>query len=142
MRTWPSLFFVTFAAVIICTSCGGSTPAPQSTAGMAVGATALDGSSFDIVLEMPGETPEKDTINFAGGKFESAVCTPLGFPKWTPYQTRAAGGATEFLVITRHPSGTTMDWKGSVRGDKVEGTVVRTLEGKVSTGPFKGNRRK
>ena len=97
MKTWPCRYFVALAAIIVCSSCGGSTPAPQSTAGMAVGPAALDGASFDIVLEMPGEAPEKDTINFAGGKFESAVCTPLGFPKWTPYQTRVAGGATEFF---------------------------------------------
>ena len=142
MSTWPGRFFVILAAIIVCTSCAGSTPAPISTAGMAGGASALDGASFDIVLEMPGEMPEKDTINFAGGKFESAVCTPLGFPKWTPYLTRAAGGATEFTVITRHPAGTVMDWKGSVSGDRVEGIVVRTLDGKVSTGPFKGSRRK
>lgn len=133
MKTRTCWLLMALAAVVL-VACAGSPPG--------AGTATLDGSSFDIVLEMPGEQPEKDTINFAAGKFESAVCTPLGFPKWTPYQAREAGGAIEFTVITRHPAGTIMDWKGAARGDSITGTVVRTLEGKVSTGNFKGSRRR
>lgn len=132
MKTSRILICCSLLALVVCAACAGSSPGPAST-------STLDGKSYAIVLEMPGEAPEKDVINFTGGKFESAVCTPLGFPKWTAYVERQAGEAMEFTVTTRHPSGTTMDWKGTVRGGSIEGRVVRTMEGKTATGTFKGS---
>lgn len=138
MTNFPRFLVVTLAAIALAAACAGSTPSPQPSAA----GSLLDGQSFDIVMTYPGEAAEKDTVNFAGGKFESAVCTPLGFPKWTPYEARAAGGATEFSVVTRHPDGTTMDWRGTVRDAGIEGKIVRTMKGKAASGTFKGSRRK
>jgi|CZKU01.1.fsa_nt_gi hypothetical protein len=115
-------------------SASGPAPATPSTAG------ALDGTSYDVVLEFPAAPAEKDTLRFANQAFESTACTGLGFPRWTPYGARQDAGATTFHVKTVHPSGTTMDWTGSVKGDAVDGTVNRTMNGHTEALPFKGAR--
>ncbi len=142
--------FAPLAFVSILVACGGSSatnPTPSAptgtttttTGGMASSApSSIDGKSYDITLSIPGENPEKDTLNFAQGKFESAACTPLGFPKWTDYAASPEGDGTTFHVTTHHPSGTVMEWRGTTHGDTVEGTATRTMNGKTETGTFKG----
>jgi hypothetical protein len=133
---------ILFAALVA--ACGGSsttsTPstAPVGTTGPTASTGLLDGKSYEVTLDVPGEKPEKDTLNFADGKFESTACTGFGFPKWSQYAATTEGEKTTFHLITKHPDGTTVDWTGTVAGDNVEGTAVRTMNGKAASGRFKG----
>jgi hypothetical protein len=114
--------------------------APSPAAGAAgAAAAALDGRSYDVTLETPEAPALKDTLRFANGKFESTACTTLGFPEWSDYLVRTDADAIAFHVLAKHPSGTTMDWSGSVKGDAVDGTATRTMNGKTDVLKFKGS---
>jgi hypothetical protein len=140
---------VLFGSLLAC-ACGGassSMAAPANSPAVspeptAAGpeATALDGRSFEVMLEIPDAAPVKDTLRFTGGRFESTACTALGFPQWSTYAARANGDAIAFHVTAKHPSGTTMDWNGIVNGGVVEGTAYRTMNGKTDILKFKGSR--
>jgi hypothetical protein len=119
-------------------ACGATATAPTS-AVTTSSARGIDGTSYDVTLEFPGEAPVKDTLSFASGRFESTACTGFGFPRWTEYQARVDGGVIAFQVVTHHPQGGTVDWHGAVSGDGVEGTANRTLEGRTSAGTFRGS---
>ncbi len=80
----------------------------------------------------------KDTLHFVNGQFESSACTPLGFSKWSDYAAHPEGDSIAFHALAKHPSGSTMDWKGSIKSDAVEGTATRTMNGKTEDLKFKG----
>lgn len=137
------MFFRTSAVLVLASlsivACGGAAANAPAGSSMTAGEiSSLDGKSFEVVLAFPGEADVKDTLAFANGKFESTACTPLGFPQHTAYDARRTGDALEFHVVARHPSGTIMDWKGTVKGGSVEGTATRTMNGQTVTAPFKG----
>jgi hypothetical protein len=118
-------------------ACGGASVASPPASVPA--ASPLDGRSYDVTLEIPGAPAQKDALNFADGRFESTACTSLGFPKWSDYAAHREADATTFHALAKHPSGTTMDWNGSVHGDAVEGTAIRTMNGKSDALTFKGS---
>ena len=118
--------------------CGG---AMAGTTAATPSVAPLDGSAFDVTLAFPGEAPVKDTLRFQGGRFELTACTAVGFPEWSDYRAEVEAGAVAFAAIARSPDGTTMDWKGTVNGDAVEGTATRTLSGHTTTGAVHGARR-
>jgi hypothetical protein len=129
-------------AVVVLSSlafaCGGATrpvASPTMTAG--IPETSLEGRSFDVTLDAP-DGATKDTLRFAQGKFESTTCTPMGFAQWTDYATNMEAGATKFRVVTRHPQGTQIAWEGTVRGEAIEGTATRTMNGKTEAAKFSG----
>jgi hypothetical protein len=137
LRIWSPLLVV--SALCACgATTGTATPSPTVAA---PGATnpALDGRAYEVVLAFPDAPPQKDTLRFANGKFESTDCTTLGFPQWSDYTAQAAGDAIPFHVLAKHPSGTTMDWSGTVKGDAVDGTVHRAMNGKTDVLTFKGS---
>jgi hypothetical protein len=122
------------------TACGGGIDGARPGNAAAPGPTSatLDGRSYDVTLEAPDEAPKKDTLRFSGGKFESTACTALGFPEWSDYVAQAQGNEVAFQATTRHPSGTTLTWKGSIQGDAVDGTANRAMNGKTDVLHFKG----
>jgi len=131
-----------FALVTSTLACGcASSPmgaaAPANTA--VVAADALDGKSYEVTLSMPGEQPEKDTLVFNGGKFQSTACTGFGFPAWTEYTASGDPSAIAFHVTTHHPSGGSIDWNGIVHRDSIEGRGARTMNGKTDLGTFTGS---
>jgi hypothetical protein len=99
----------------------------------------LDGRSYEVTLEIPDASPVKDTLRFTNGKFESTACTSLGFPQWSDYAARMNGREVAFHVLAKHPSGTTIDWNGSIHGDAVDGKADRTTNGKTDVLRFKGS---
>jgi hypothetical protein len=125
-------------ASIALAGCGGATTGPTTPAS---GASPLDGTAYEVTLAFPGEAPVKDTLRFQAGHFESTACTAVGFPEWSDYRAQIDAGAIAFAVLARNPDGTTMDWKGTVSGDAVEGTATRTLAGQASTASVHGTRR-
>jgi hypothetical protein len=126
-----------FCSLLGCAGASSAATPSVSPAPSAQG-TPLDGQSFDVMLEIPDAPAVKDTLRFANGKFESTACTTLGFPEWSDYSTRPSPDAVVFHVLTHHPSGTTMNWNGTVKGAAVDGTAKRTMNGKTDVLAFKG----
>ncbi len=137
------IFGVLVSSTLACGGANNEPASPINTTGTSMNATtpgAMDGKTYDVMLTIPGEKPASDTLKFAGGKFESSACTPLGFPQWTAYT--AGSDPSEFQVTTQHTDGTTMGWKGKIKGDTIEGTAVRTMKGTPATGTFTGTLKK
>jgi hypothetical protein len=121
--------------------CAGAAPNAAAPNAVPASASVLDGSTYDVVLDMPGEDPIKDTLTFNAGRFESSVCTGFGFPKWSEYRAQRDADAIAFALVTHHPDGGSVEWNGSVKGSSVTGTAKRTMNGKTVSGSFKGNAR-
>ncbi len=120
-----------------CRSSGNAMPASTTTTTTgAVSSPGLDGKSYDVVLELAGEQPLKDSLRFSNGKFESTACTAVGFPEWTDYTVTPRRDRTTFHVVTTNPEGVTMDWTGRSTPNGIEGSVVRVAEGRMVTGHF------
>ena len=102
-------------------------------AGAAIAAPggALDGRKFKAESGEKGKAKaEDDEISFAGGLFHSKGCDAYGF-KPGAYKTTTKDGVTTFTAETVSPKEGTIRWKGSVTGDRVEGTYVWTKAGQA-----------
>jgi hypothetical protein len=117
--------------------CGGASSGTTANDPSTMGAQSLEGHAFAVTLVEEGQAPVKDTLKFAGGKFESTVCTPLGFPT-SDYTSKSEGDATDFHALAKHPDGTTVEWQGHIQGKTIQGTATRTMSGKTSVGKFTG----
>jgi hypothetical protein len=124
-------------------ACGGAaatnSPGAASPASAAPESAGLDGKSFQVMLQIPDANAVADTLRFDRGQFESTACTGMGFPQWSQYAAQPDGETVAFHVLTKHPSGTTMDWNGRIKGRDVEGTANRTMNGKTEVLTFKGS---
>lgn len=92
---------------------------------MAFAQGALDGRRFDSKLGVVGK-PEhvpRDILTFAGGLFHSSDCDQYGYNK-SRYQTAAQGDGTSFETETVSEEYGRNVWKGVVRGNTIEGTMV------------------
>ena len=92
---------------------------------MAAAQGALDGRRFDTQAGMTGKPAHiaKDILSFTDGKFHSSDCDQYGYDRGA-YRASADGGAVTFEVETRSEQYGRNVWKGVVRGDTVEGTMV------------------
>jgi hypothetical protein len=129
-----------FSSCLAVAACGAASPSP-SVPPSAPAAASLDGKSYEVNLQFPGEAPIKDVLSFDSGKFESSACTSLGFPKWTDYRAEPNGGAIAFHVETHNPKGPSVEWDGTVAGASAAGKAKRTIEGKTDLGTFAGSAR-
>jgi len=64
---------------------------------------------------------------FKDGKFISENCKPYGFVEG-PYWLRFDKDSVHFFAELKSPTHGTMVWKGTVKGDKIEGNLVWTRE--------------
>jgi len=86
---------------------------------------ALDGRVFGayIVREDAAEGQQLgDKLAFGDGMFSSALCRQYNFSD-APYWVRIEGEQIHFLVELNSPTDGTMLWKGTIRGDSLEGTM-------------------
>ena len=96
---------------------------------VAVGAgaqsTSLDGQRFVGDLGEKGKAADErnDMISFANGQFHSAACDKWNFSK-AKYTATRAGDAIAFEAETVSDSDGRMVWRGTVKGDELEGTFV------------------
>ena len=92
---------------------------------MAAAQGALDGRRFDTQAGMTGKPAHiaKDILSFTDGKFHSSDCDQYGYDRGA-YRASSDGGAMTFEVETRSEQYGRNVWKGVVRGDTVEGTMV------------------
>ena len=90
----------------------------------------LDGRAFVAEAGEKGkEADEKgDVITFQGGRFHSSACDQFGYGKGA-YRAVAAGDAITFETETASEKDGRLVWKGTVRGDAIEGTFVHYRKG-------------
>lgn len=92
---------------------------------------ALDGKSYSGMLGEKGKTKgDKDDFVFKEGTFHSTACDAYGFGA-AAYTAREEAGAIAFEATTHSAKEGDMEWKGAVKGDAVEGTVVWKKAGKA-----------
>ncbi len=92
---------------------------------------SLDGRRFDGVFLERGKTSgDADTLTFQGGRFRSSACDRYGYSD-APYKASAAGDAVAFEAETVSPKYGKLQWKGVVRGDKLDATATSLREGKA-----------
>jgi hypothetical protein len=64
------------------------------------------------------------------GGFARPAATPCGFTE-TPYTVSQSDVSTNFEAESHSPKEETMKWKGTVKGDTIEGTAVWTKNGQA-----------
>jgi hypothetical protein len=99
-------------------------------AGALAQAAVLDGKVFVADAGLKGkEADEKgDVITFKDGKFHSSACDQWGYGKGA-YRTTAASDGMSFEAETTSEKDGRLVWKGTVRGDAIEGTFVHYRKG-------------
>ena len=83
----------------------------------------LDGATFEGTMTEAGKSKaDKDTFVFKDGKFRSTACDAYGFTE-TPYTAAVSDVDTRFEAVATSPKEGTMKWKGTVKGNMIEGTA-------------------
>jgi hypothetical protein len=103
----------------------------------------LDGKTFAGAMTEKGKAKgDKDTFLFRDGKFRSTACDAYGFTE-APYTVAESDVSTTFEAEATSPKEGTMKWKGTVKGDSVEGTAVWIKKGQADIlYTFKGTLKK
>lgn len=93
-------------------------------------APALDGKIFIADAGEKGKAADEkgDVITFKDGKFHSSLCDQWGYGKGD-YKTTALGDALVFETETTSAKDGRLVWKGTVRGDQIEGTFMHYRKG-------------
>jgi hypothetical protein len=93
-------------------------------------AANLDGRSFDGVFLQRGKTSgDADTLTFKDGRFRSSACDRYGYSD-APYKTMADGDGLRFEAETQSAKYGKLVWNGTVRGGKLDATVMMVQAGK------------
>jgi hypothetical protein len=93
-------------------------------------ANGLDGRSFQGVFLERGKTSgDADTLTFKDGRFRSSACDRYGYSD-APYKVSTVGDTTRFETETQSPKYGKLLWNGTVRGGKLDATVMMVREGK------------
>ena len=95
------------------------------------GAGPLDGTTFQAEIKDMGKAQgDSDTLVFADGKFRSMAGDAHGFDA-ASYKATQAGNAWTFTAETRSPTRGTITWRGTIKGNVIEGTATRSKDGKT-----------
>ena len=90
----------------------------------------LDGRSFEgVVLERGKTSGDADTLIFERGRFRSTACDRYGYGDGS-YRTRGAGDGIAFEAETESAQYGKLRWAGTVRGEKLDGTLTMVRDGK------------
>lgn len=86
---------------------------------------ALDGKVFITDIGFKGKDAHEkgDVLTFKDGKFHSSNCDQYGYNKGE-YKTNTQGDATTFETETYSEKYGRLAWKGTVRGDQIEGNFT------------------
>ena len=96
------------------------------------GSSLLDGRRFEgVVLERGKTTGDADTLIFERGLFRSTACDRYGYGDG-PYSARAAGDSLAFEAETESAQHGKLRWAGTVRGEKLDGTLTMLRDGKAT----------
>lgn len=100
-----------------------SAPASTST-------SLLDGRRFEgVVLERGKTAGDADTLTFGRGRFRSSACDRYGYGDGS-YRARAARDGLTFEAETQSTQYGKLRWAGTVRGEKLDGTLTMVRDGK------------
>ena len=90
----------------------------------------LDGKVFIADAGEKGKAADEksDLITFSEGKFHSSLCDKYGYGKGD-YKAIALGDAMVFEVETSSAKDGRLVWKGTVRGNQIEGTFIHYRKG-------------
>jgi len=100
-------------------------------AGLAAASEGLDGRWFKVEVGEKGKPKaEDDEITFTAGKLHSKACDPYGFGSGA-YKATVKDGVTSFEAETTSAKEGKIRWKGTVKGDLVEGLYVWTKAGQA-----------
>lgn len=92
---------------------------------------SLDGRRFDGVFLERGKTSgDADTLTFRDGRFRSSACDKYGYSD-AAYKATSQGDATLFEAETESARYGKLIWKGTIRGDKLDATVMSVRSGKA-----------
>jgi hypothetical protein len=93
-------------------------------------AASLDGRSFVADAGEKGKAADEkgDVLTFAAGRFHSSACDQWGYGK-AAYRASADGEAIGFETETSSEKDGRLVWKGTVRGDTIEGTFIHHPKG-------------
>lgn len=132
-RFVAATFVVALLLAAIIWSQSSVNPDPEKIEPSVAGAGPLDGLQFlaRIVRDDADENGENgalgDQLAFSDGKFSSAICRRYNFAD-APYWVRTEGGEVHFLAELTSPTDGRMVWKGTIRGDTLEGTMRWTKQ--------------
>ena len=91
----------------------------------------LDGRTFQGVFIERGKTSgDADTLTFKGGRFRSSACDQYGYSD-APYKTAGTRDNMSFEAETQSPKYGKLVWNGTVRGGKLDATVMMLRDGKA-----------
>jgi hypothetical protein len=94
-------------------------------------AASLDGRRFEGIFLQRGKTSgDADTITFANGRFRSGACDRYGYGD-AAYRATTQGDSVAFEAETLSPKYGRLQWKGMVRGNKLDATALMLQEGKA-----------
>ncbi|TPW19398.1 MAG: hypothetical protein FD126_2727 [Elusimicrobia bacterium] len=106
-----------------------------------MGLSALEETVWEVRVGVAPFFPfaPKDTLAFDRGRFTSARALAGGT---MPAGYQGAGGGGSWEARLRNPDGSTSQWQGSVRGERIKGVVTVTrADGSIKTYKFRGRRR-
>jgi hypothetical protein len=86
---------------------------------------ALDGKVFVAETGVKGKSvkDKDDVITFANGRFHSSSCDEWGYDKGA-YKANSSGEEMTFEAETNSAKYGKLVWKGTVRGNEIEGTFM------------------
>jgi len=93
-------------------------------------AQGLDGRTFEGVFLARGKTSgDADTLTFKDGRFRSSACDRYGYSD-APYKATTVGDTMRFETETQSAKYGKLLWTGTIRGDKLDATVMMVQDGK------------
>ncbi|MDP1693750.1 MAG: hypothetical protein Q8L49_17685 [Burkholderiaceae bacterium] len=91
---------------------------------------ALDGRRFEGVFLQRGKSSgDADTLTFRDGRFRSSACDRYGYSD-AVYRSTAQGDGIAFEAETVSAKYGKLQWRGIVRGDKLDATALALQDGK------------
>jgi hypothetical protein len=92
---------------------------------------SLEGRRFEGVFIQRGKTSgDADTLTFSNGRFRSSACDRYGYSD-AAYRLTTSGDTLVFEAETESPKYGRLQWKGMVRGDRLDATVMMLQSGKT-----------
>ena len=93
-------------------------------------ASPLEGKVFVAEAGEKGKAADEknDVITFKDGKFHSSACDQYGYGK-ADYKANAQGDTIAFEVETKSEKDGRLVWKGTVKGDQIEGNFTHYRKG-------------
>jgi len=104
----------------------------MSTTSTASSVPLLDGRRFEgVVLERGKTSGDADTLIFDKGLFRSTACDRYGYGDG-PYRASASGDSVSFEAETESAQYGKLRWTGSIRGEKLDGTMTMVRNGQAA----------